>query len=100
MLDNLPSGTDARPVVIEGDVVWLPTLAGLLGGKTPVLPGVGRATLTTSVAAALVADRMIDDLEDSLGSPFTAVAPNDLSSLEDLELMVLDAQLILQSNND
>ncbi len=53
---------DRRPVVVDGDVVWLPTLAGLLKGETATLPSADRSDLWSTLAAAVMAQATFDEI--------------------------------------
>ncbi len=56
------SPSERRPAVIDGELVWLPTLAGLLQGETAVLPSPERSDLWSSLAAAVMAQATFDDI--------------------------------------
>lgn len=59
LADNLYS--DRRPAVIDGELVWLPTLSGILRGEKAVLPSADRADLWSSLAAAVMAQAAFDE---------------------------------------
>ena len=62
---HLPTSSDhleRRPVVVDGDVVWLPTLAGLLKGETASLPSTSRSDLWSTLAAAVMAQATFDEI--------------------------------------
>ncbi|NNF56015.1 MAG: hypothetical protein HKN03_16435 [Acidimicrobiales bacterium] len=65
---------DRRPAVVNGDLVWLPTLPGLLRSGGQELPPVERAELWDCLAAAVNAQANFD----AVG--FTAERPIDLRS--------------------
>jgi hypothetical protein len=57
-----PNRNERRPAVVDGEVVWLPTLAGLLKGETVELPSPDRSHLWTTLAAAVVAQATFDEI--------------------------------------
>ena len=57
-----PDHLDRRPVVVDGEVVWLPTLAGLLNGEKAALPSTDRADLWSTLAAAVMAQATFDEI--------------------------------------
>ncbi len=57
-----PHRTERRPAVVDGEVVWLPTLAGLLRGETAELPSPDRSDLWSTLAAAVVAQTTFDEI--------------------------------------
>ena len=69
-----PSG---RPAVVDGQLVWLPTLAGLLAGQ-PGLQPAPQADLGIALAAAIVADEAFEDLERELASGRTLAQVIDI----------------------
>ncbi|NNE94904.1 MAG: hypothetical protein HKN24_02650 [Acidimicrobiales bacterium] len=54
--------TDRRPAVVDGQVVWLPTLAGLLRGEKATMPSLERTDLWSTLAAAVVAQATFDEI--------------------------------------
>lgn len=59
---TLSDSFDRRPVVVDGDVVWLPTLAGLLKGEKATLPSADRSDLWSTLAAAVMAQATFDEI--------------------------------------
>ena len=59
------SSPTARPCVVDGSVVWLPTLAGLMRGERSVHPA-PRQELWAALAAAMVSDDAFDQLDREL----------------------------------
>ncbi|MBT8241832.1 MAG: hypothetical protein KJN63_11455 [Acidimicrobiia bacterium] len=57
-----PHRNERRPAVVDGQVVWLPTLAGLLRGETAELPSPDRSNLWNTLAAAVVAQATFDEI--------------------------------------
>ena len=53
---------DRRPAVVDGEVVWLPTLAGLLRGEKAAVPSLERTDLWSTLAAAVVAQATFDEI--------------------------------------
>ena len=49
-------------MVVDGEVVWLPTLAGLLRGETAELPSPERSDLWSTLAAAVIAQATFDEI--------------------------------------
>lgn len=63
MFDTAGSPEDAKPAVVDGQVVMLPTLTGLVSGK-PARPGKDTRHLWNALAAAVLAEDAFDDLDD------------------------------------
>jgi hypothetical protein len=68
----------ARPAVVDGEVVWLPTLAGLLRGDRSVAPA-PRLELWAALAAAMVSDDAFEHLDRELADG------RDLADVIDIE---------------
>lgn len=60
--------SDVRPAVVEGQVVWLPTLSGLLGGVVATEPVANRQELWAALAAAVMSDAAFDALDTQLAN--------------------------------
>lgn len=56
-----------RPAVVDGQVVLLPTLAGLMSGETGRESAPSR-DLWSALAAAVMAEQAFDDIEDQLST--------------------------------
>ena len=65
---------DRRPAIVNGNLVWLPALPGLLRSGGLDLPPVDRSELWDCLAAAIIAQASFD----AVG--FTAERPLDLRS--------------------
>ncbi|MFT7597809.1 MAG: hypothetical protein ACI8TP_000729 [Acidimicrobiales bacterium] len=57
--------TNTRLAVVDGEVVWLPTLAGLLRGDGGIAPA-PRRDLWSALTAASATDAAFDRLEQQL----------------------------------
>lgn len=65
MFTSAGSPEDAKPAVVDGQVVMLPTLSGLVSG-TPVRPGKDTRHLWNALAAAVLAEDAFADLDTDL----------------------------------
>ena len=64
---SFEDNTDARPAVVDGEVVWLPTLAGLLRGESgsaPVPKGDLWGALTAATSSEVAFERLERQLAD------------------------------------
>ena len=68
MFISAGSPQDAKPAVVDGRVVMLPTLAGLVGG-TPAVPSKDTGNLWNALAAAVLAEDAFVAAEDDPSSP-------------------------------
>lgn len=55
----------SRPAVVDGEFVWLPTLAGLLRGESSAVP-VPKRDLWSTLTAAAATDEAFGKLEQEL----------------------------------
>lgn len=62
MFSMAGSPEDAKPAVVDGQVVMLPTLSGLVSGK-PASPGKDSRHLWNALAAAVLAEDAFADFE-------------------------------------
>lgn len=62
MFSTAGSPEDAKPAVVDGQVVMLPTLSGLISGK-PAGPGKDTRHLWNALAAAVLAEDAFADFE-------------------------------------
>lgn len=63
MFSTAGSPEDAKPAVVDGQVVMLPTLTGLVSGK-PALPGKDTRHLWNALAAAVLAEDAFANFDD------------------------------------
>ncbi len=66
------SHEDVKPAVVDGQVVRLPTLAGLVNG-TPAAAGNDSRHLWNALAAAVLAEDAFADIDDDPSSPLAEV---------------------------
>ena len=57
----------SRPAVVDGEFVWLPTLAGLLKGESSSAP-VPKRDLWSTLTASAASDEAFDNLEQELAN--------------------------------
>ena len=62
MFSTAGSPNDAKPAVVDGQVVMLPTLSGLISGK-PATPGKDTRHLWNALAAAVLAEDAFAEFE-------------------------------------
>lgn len=62
MFSSAGSPKDAKPAVVDGHVVMLPTLSGLVSGKPPT-PGKDTRHLWNALAAAVMAEDAFADFD-------------------------------------
>lgn len=74
MFSTAGSPQDAKPAVVDGQVVMLPTLSGLISGK-PARPGNDTRHLWNALAAAVMAEDTFTAFEeqDDPSSPLAEV---------------------------
>lgn len=73
MFSTAGSPKDAKPAVVDGQVVMLPTLTGLASGK-PALPGKDTRHLWNALAAAVLAeDAFVEFDEHDTDGPLAEV---------------------------
>lgn len=72
MFSSAGSPQDAKPAVVDGRVVMLPTLAGLVTG-TPAVPGKEAGNLWNALAAAVLAEDAFVEAEGDPTSPLAEV---------------------------
>lgn len=73
----------SRPAVVDGEFVWLPTLAGLLRGESGV-ESTPKRDLWSTLTAAAATDQAMDQLEQELADGA------DLAELLNVEAPVTD----------
>ncbi len=73
------TSTNARPAVIDGQVVLLPTLAGLMNGDTGLESAPSR-DLWTTLAAAVMAEQVFDEIEESMAEGRTLADVIDINA--------------------
>jgi hypothetical protein len=66
------SPQDARPAVVDGRVVMLPTLSGLVSGR-PAVPGTDSRHLWNALAAAVLAEDAFAGADQDPSSPLAEV---------------------------
>ncbi len=66
------SPQDARPAVVDGRVVMLPTLSGLVSGR-PAVPGQDSRHLWNALAAAVLAEDAFSEADLDPSSPLAEV---------------------------
>ncbi len=62
MFSTAGSPEDAKPAVVDGQVVMLPTLSGLMSGK-PAMPGKETRHLWNALAAAVLAEDAFSEFD-------------------------------------
>lgn len=75
---SFEDNTDARPTVVDGEVVWLPTLAGLLRGESGSSPA-PKGDLWSALTAASTSEVAFDRMEKELAEG------RDLADVIDME---------------
>ncbi len=83
MFTGAEAPANTKPAVVDGQVVWLPTLTGLLKGETSVEAN-PQSDLWNALAAAVMAETAIASLETDCadGQPLADVI--DIASRRDL----------------
>ncbi len=71
--------TDFRPAVVDGQVVLLPTLAGLMKGERGI-EGSPNRDLWSALAAAVMAEEAFDEVDSELAGGRTLADVIDLNS--------------------
>ncbi len=86
MFSMAGSPNDAKPAVVDGQVVMLPTLSGLISG-TPATPGKDTRHLWNALAAAVLAEDAFAEFEADPGvdSPLAEVI--DMSAYRSSHLL-------------
>lgn len=72
MFSTAGSPEDAKPAVVDGQIVMLPTLAGLVTGQ-PATPGKDTRHLWNALAAAVLAEDAFAEAEHDPSSPLAEV---------------------------
>ncbi len=60
------SEPNTRPAVVDGQVVWLPTLTGILDGAPSVIPTENKQDLWIALAAAVMSEAAFDALDSEM----------------------------------
>ena len=66
---SFEENSNARPAVVDGEVVWLPTLVGLLNGESGTAPVPKRdlwSVLTAAAASAAAFERLEAQMAEGL----------------------------------
>jgi len=79
MQGNAQAPSNVRPAVVDGEVVLLPTLAGLLKGETGT-EGAPSRDLWSTLAAAVMAEEAFDEIESDLADGRTLADVIDMEA--------------------